>query len=133
MDHYYSQVQGATHEPKAGGWTYSCDTHVPDFTFLLKEYRGTIPGNLITYGPAVRNGTMCFGGIQPRLSNIPFDIWGEIMFKAQFVVFDGGEHPRLGFAPKSVAKSLVEEDENEDEGEDGEEDEEKPPLSSSSV
>ncbi|KAI9884842.1 MAG: hypothetical protein M1823_003369 [Watsoniomyces obsoletus] len=111
VDDYYRQVQDARYESKSGGWTYPCDVPIPDFTFLVDEYRGTIPGDFLTYGLATHNGTRCFGGIQEQLKTFPFNIWGQIMFRAQFVVFDGGKQPQLGFAPKSITNSSVEDTE----------------------
>lgn len=91
---YYSHVQGASMSGQ--GVIVPCDTELPDFYIQLAgDYMGKIPGNLLSFQ---RIGTgMCFGGLQSNQGQ-PVQVFGDVMFKAQFVVFDG-DGPRLGFAP----------------------------------
>ncbi|KAI9781567.1 MAG: Type I transmembrane sorting receptor [Peltula sp. TS41687] len=96
---YYSTIRGAYLDDSIGGYIFPCSARLPDFTFGIGNQRAVISGTYINFAPADTEGTVCFGGIQPR-GNLPFTIWGDIMFKAQFVVFDGGNN-RLGFAAKS--------------------------------
>ena len=95
---YYAQVQGAQNNQQQGGYTFPCSATLPDFTFGVGSYMALIPGSLINYAPVDQTGTTCFGGIQSN-SGLGMSIFGDIMFKAQFVIFDGG-NTQLGFAAK---------------------------------
>ncbi|KAF2152343.1 aspergillopepsin-F [Myriangium duriaei CBS 260.36] len=98
---YYAKVQGAQNDPQQGGYTYPCTSKMPDFSVALGttgQYV-TVPGSAVTY--QAQGGT-CFGGIQSNQGQ-PVQIYGDIMLKTQFVVFEGasaanGNKPRLGFA-----------------------------------
>ncbi|KAI9826948.1 MAG: Type I transmembrane sorting receptor [Phylliscum demangeonii] len=96
---YYASVPGAQNDPNQGGYTFPCSAKLPNFTFGIGSYRAVISGSLINFAPVDSTGTTCFGGIQPR-GTLPFNIFGDIMFKAQFVVFDAGNN-RVGFAAKA--------------------------------
>ncbi|KAI9753438.1 MAG: CDP-diacylglycerol-inositol 3-phosphatidyltransferase [Chaenotheca gracillima] len=91
---YYAKVSGAQNSASAGGYTFPCSATLPSFTFGVGTYRGVIPGSIINYAPLDSTGRTCFGGIQSN-AGIGFSIFGDIMFKAQFVIFDGG-NTRLG-------------------------------------
>jgi hypothetical protein len=93
---YYAKVSGAKYDSSQGGYTFPCKSTLPSFTFGVGSYRGVIPGSYMNYSPVT--STTCFGGIQSD-SGIGFSIYGDILLKAQFVVFDGG-NTRLGFANK---------------------------------
>ncbi|KAI9847526.1 MAG: Type I transmembrane sorting receptor [Thelocarpon superellum] len=93
---YYSQVQGAQNDQTQGGYTFPCSASLPDFTFGVGAYRAVISGSLINYAPVDAN--TCFGGIQSN-QGLGMSIFGDIMFKSQFVIFDGG-NTQLGFAAK---------------------------------
>jgi Eukaryotic aspartyl protease len=43
-------------------------------------------------------GVVCFGGVQSNLG-APLQIFGDVFFKSQFVVFNGANPPSLGLAP----------------------------------
>ncbi|KAL3964929.1 hypothetical protein ACCO45_001933 [Purpureocillium lilacinum] len=77
---YWSKVQGATTDDKG------------------MYYRGFVPGAYINYGKV--NDTTCFGGIQTS-DKIGFAILGDVLLKAQFVVFDLGAMT-VGFANKNL-------------------------------
>ncbi|KAK1773078.1 aspartic peptidase domain-containing protein [Copromyces sp. CBS 386.78] len=91
---YYSQVQGARNDPNAGGVTFPCNTNLPDlFVDVGGRYMARIKGDDIRF--AQIDATTCFGGVQPTTSGL--EIWGDIFFKSQFVVFNGGNNS-LGMA-----------------------------------
>lgn len=99
VDIYWAAVDGAIYDTSQGGYTYPCESSLPDFTFGVGDYRGVIPGNFMNY--AQISITTCFGGIQSS-AGIGFSIFGDVALKAQFVVFDGGEE-RLGWANKDLS------------------------------
>lgn len=96
---YYGQVPGAIDNQSAGGYTFDCATHLPDFTVSIGGYEAVVPGSLINYAPITQGSSTCFGGIQGN-SGLPFSIFGDIFLKSQYVVFDSNG-PRLGFAPQT--------------------------------
>lgn len=97
---YYSQVQGAVNDATAGGFTYPCNAKLPDFAVAIGDnYMANVPGDQITFAQVDQAGTTCFGGVQGNQgSNL--QIYGDTMFKTQFVVFNGG-NSSIGFAPKN--------------------------------
>ncbi|KAK4040661.1 aspartic peptidase domain-containing protein [Parachaetomium inaequale] len=94
-DGYYSQVPGAKLTLAAGGMTFPCNTSLPDLLLDVGGvYNARVRGTDINFGTL--QGDVCFGGIQRSTSQ--FQIWGDIFFRSQFVVFHGGNHS-LGLAP----------------------------------
>jgi hypothetical protein len=99
---YYTAVPGATNDANAGGFVYPCDTIPPDFGVAIgADYMAVVPGEEITFAALDATNTTCFGGVQSN-GGASIQIFGDTMFKSQFVVFNGGNQS-LGFAPK-VAK-----------------------------
>ncbi|KAI1270726.1 aspartic peptidase domain-containing protein [Xylariaceae sp. FL1019] len=99
---YYSQVDGAKNSQADGGYVFSCDATLPDFTFTAGDATITIPGEYINYAPADEAGTSCYGGIQSS-ADIGINIFGDVALKAAFVVFDlSTGSPRLGWANKDL-------------------------------
>ncbi|UNI13908.1 hypothetical protein JDV02_000603 [Purpureocillium takamizusanense] len=94
---YWNKVPGATLDDK-GMYLYPCAQTPPDFWFAIGQYRGFVPGAYINYGKV--NDTTCFGGIQTS-DKIGFAILGDVLIKAQFVVFDLGAMT-VGFANKNL-------------------------------
>ncbi|KAJ4416277.1 hypothetical protein N0V85_002346 [Neurospora sp. IMI 360204] len=91
---YYSQVQGAQNDPNAGGVTFPCNANLPDlFVDVGGRYMARVKGDDIRFSQI--DATTCFGGVQPTTSGL--EIWGDIFFKSQFVVFNGGNNS-LGMA-----------------------------------
>ncbi|KAL9594100.1 MAG: hypothetical protein Q9219_007215 [cf. Caloplaca sp. 3 TL-2023] len=91
---YWRQVEGAEMEDQ--GVTFPCGAQLPDFHIALgPSYMATIPGELMNFQRLGRN--TCFGGLQSNMGQ-PLQIFGDVLFKSQFVVFDGGEKA-VGFAP----------------------------------
>ncbi len=97
---YYAKVSGAAYDSTQGGYTFPCSATLPSFTFGAGSYRGVIPGSYINYAPISAGSSQCYGGIQSD-AGIGFSIYGDILLKAQFVVFDGGNN-RLGWASKKL-------------------------------
>jgi len=94
---YWSKVSGASYDSSEGGYTFSCSASLPDLTFTVAGTSFTIDGEYMNYGTL--SGSTCFGGL---LSNegIGLSIFGDVMFKSVYVVFDLGNE-QLGFAQKS--------------------------------
>lgn len=91
---YWRQVEGAQMDDQ--GVTFPCDAQLPDFHIALgPTYMATVPGELMNYQRLGRN--TCFGGLQSNMGQ-PLQIYGDVLFKSQFVVFDGG-NKAVGFAP----------------------------------
>jgi hypothetical protein len=95
---YWSQVQYAYLEPSLGAYIFPCSSTPPNFTFGIGNYRGVVPGNYMDYGPVT--SYWCYGGIQSQGGSL-FSIFGDVLLKAQFVVFDVG-NLQVGFAAKKT-------------------------------
>jgi Eukaryotic aspartyl protease len=93
---YWAAVAGATYDPSGGGYVFPCTAALPDFIFGIGNYRGRIPGRYLNYAQV--DMTTCFGGLQSN-QGIRLAVFGDIVLKSQFVVFDAG-NSRLGWAPK---------------------------------
>ena len=94
---YYKKVSGAKYDSTQGGYTFPCTATLPSITLGIGSYKAVVPGSYINYAPAT--GSACFGGLQAN-TGIGFSIYGDIFLKSQFVVFQGGNSPQLGFAAK---------------------------------
>ncbi|KAF9629696.1 putative aspartyl protease protein [Lasiodiplodia theobromae] len=95
---YYKNVQGAVNSAQAGGFIYPCDAALPDIAVAIGDYMANIPGDQVTFAAVDDANTTCFGGVQGNQGS-SLQIYGDTMFKAQFVVFNGGNQS-LGMAPK---------------------------------
>lgn len=98
---YYQQVDGAQDSEQEGGYVFSCDAALPDFTFAVGEGQITVPGEYINWAPVDTSNQTCYGGLQSD-ADIGISIFGDIALKAAFVVFDGG-NKRLGWAAKATS------------------------------
>ncbi|KAI0401476.1 secreted aspartic proteinase precursor [Xylaria palmicola] len=96
---YWATVSGARNDASAGGYTFPCSATLPSFTFGVGAARIVIPGKYINYAPYT--GTTCFGGIQSS-SGIGINIFGDVVLKAAYVVFDS-TGPRIGWASKTLS------------------------------
>ncbi|MCJ1465744.1 Type I transmembrane sorting receptor [Pseudocyphellaria aurata] len=101
VDAYYRPVSGASYNSAQGGYTFPCGTTLPSITLAVGRYDAVVPGSFIEYAPIDSSARTCFGGIQSN-EGIGFSIFGDIFLKSQFVVFDGSDSPRLGFAAKPL-------------------------------
>jgi hypothetical protein len=117
---YYSQVTGAVNNQTVGGVTFPCNAQLPDLQVDVGgSYMALVRGDDINFAPVDNAGTSklpspppirpylsykirltvflaCFGGLQAIASNL--QIYGDIMFKSQFVAFNGGNNT-IGMAP----------------------------------
>ncbi|PMD41001.1 acid protease [Hyaloscypha variabilis F] len=101
---YYSAVVGAfLDEENTGLEIFPCGAKLPDFAFSVGEYTGVIPGNYMNYSTTGFGDGNCIGGLQSS-DGIGLNIAGDILLKSQFVIFDGGASPRLGFAAKHTER-----------------------------
>lgn len=99
---YYSQVKGAQLNAQVGGFIYPCAATLPDMSVAIGDtYMAKIPGNQITFATVDKANTTCFGGVQGN-QGAGLQIYGDTMFKAQLVAFNGGNQS-LGFGQKPVA------------------------------
>lgn len=97
---YWADVPGSGYDSNYGGVLFPCtlENSLPDFTFGIGLFKGVVPGRYINYGSI--DGTSCYGGIQSQ-GSLDFSILGDILLKAQFIVFDLGTK-RIGFANKAL-------------------------------
>ncbi|KAE8451729.1 hypothetical protein EG329_003186 [Mollisiaceae sp. DMI_Dod_QoI] len=94
---YYSQVTGAVNNATVGGVTFPCNAILPDLAVDVGgSYMATVRGDDINFAPVDAGGATCFGGLQAIQSSL--QIYGDIMFKSQFVAFNGGNNS-IGMAP----------------------------------
>jgi hypothetical protein len=96
---YYSQVKGAQLSQQAGGFIYPCNAALPDISVAIGDsYMATIPGSQVTFAAVDQANTTCFGGVQGN-QGAGLQIYGDVMFRAQLVAFNGGNQS-LGFGQK---------------------------------
>jgi hypothetical protein len=63
----------------------------------MGSYMAIVPGNQVTFAQVDAN--TCFGGVQSN-GGASLQIYGDVLFRAQYVVFDGG-NKALQLAPKA--------------------------------
>ncbi|KAF3911108.1 Aspergillopepsin-F [Arthrobotrys entomopaga] len=101
VKNYYSKVPHSQYAANTGGWTYPCSTALPDLYVPFGKSFAKIPGKYLKYTAVNSAGTTCFGALQSLgtgNNGTPY-IYGDIFFKANYVVFDM-QNGRVGFAPK---------------------------------
>ena len=94
VDAYYKDVKGIKKD--STGYTFPCSSALPDFEIAMDDYVALVPGKVVNYAPTSDPKT-CYGGIQSNNGQGP-QIFGDILFKAVFAVFDY-DGLRLGLAP----------------------------------
>lgn len=101
LSRYYATIPNSGFTFFFGGYYIPCSAtdSLPDFTFGVEGARITIPGRYVNYSPLL--GQLCFAGIQPS-DDIGVNIFGDVALKSAYVVFEGDETPRLGFASKTL-------------------------------
>ena len=96
---YWSRVPGARRDRALDAFVFPCDAPLPDFHLALGSagnYTATIAGPLMNFSPARGQPGNCFGGIQSNAGQ-QVQILGDLLFKSQFVAFDGAKL-QIGFA-----------------------------------
>ncbi|PSR81611.1 aspartic peptidase domain-containing protein [Coniella lustricola] len=96
---YYAEVSSAVDSEQEGGYIFSCDATLPDFTFNVGEGSITVPGEYLNFEAISTGSSSCYGGLQSD-SGIGISIFGDVALKAALVVFDSG-NSRLGWAAKA--------------------------------
>lgn len=84
VEAYYGQVEGASYDSQQGGYTFDCNTELPDFVVGIGDGQATVPGSLVNLAAVDQSGqskspkkgsvrwsdvltfgvVACFGGIQ---------------------------------------------------------------------
>lgn len=101
VDDYYMQVNGSFIDRETAMVMIPCNADLPDFHFGIEDsYRGLVPGHYMNYAPQSPGSANCYGGMQSS-DGIPFGVIGDILLKAQFVVFNKG-NMSVGFANKKT-------------------------------
>ncbi|GAP89412.1 putative eukaryotic aspartyl protease [Rosellinia necatrix] len=95
-DAYYAKVDGAQNDQQQGGFTIPCNAKLPDLQLAVGDAMATVKGSNLNFAPVDAAGQTCFGGLQAGQSG-GLQIYGDIFFKSNFVVFNGGNNT-LGFA-----------------------------------
>ncbi|KAL2116274.1 hypothetical protein VTJ04DRAFT_8441 [Mycothermus thermophilus] len=98
---YYRQVEGAVDSWYYGGYVFPCSSKLPSFTFGVGGANITIPSSYINYAAITEGSPVCFGGLQSS-DWLGVNIWGDVALKAAFVVFDGSNPPKIGWARKPL-------------------------------
>lgn len=92
-------------QENVGAYIFPCNAKLPDFAFgIASGYTGVIPGNYMNYSVSGFDDGNCIGGLQ-NSDWIGFNIAGDILLKSQFVIFEAGDSPRLGFAAKHIERN----------------------------
>ncbi|WPH04396.1 Hypothetical protein R9X50_00728700 [Acrodontium crateriforme] len=94
---YYAQVDGSKNDSTQGGYVYPCSSNLPDFGIAIGDYIAVLKGSDLTYANV--DSSTCFGGIQSN-ANSGMQIFGDVMFKQYFAVFDAG-NTQFGVASKA--------------------------------
>ncbi|KAI2605600.1 acid protease [Hypoxylon sp. NC1633] len=90
---YYAQVDGAVDDQQQGGFTFPCNSQLPDLQLDVGGSMATVKGSDINF--AAVDGQTCFGGLQATPAGL--QVYGDIFFKSNFVAFNGGNNS-IGFA-----------------------------------
>ncbi|KAJ3524742.1 hypothetical protein NM208_g11938 [Fusarium decemcellulare] len=102
---YWIEVPGMRVDPRLdNAFTFPCQfaNGLPDLMFKLPgtEHVLTIPGPYLNYGPVESDPEYCWGGMQSA-EGLGVTIFGDVMLKALYVVFDI-ENNKVGFANKKL-------------------------------
>ncbi|KAI0832249.1 acid protease [Hypoxylon sp. FL0890] len=90
---YYAKVDGAVDDEQQGGFTFPCDSQLPDLQLDVGGNMATVKGADINFTQV--DDQTCFGGLQA--TSVGLQVYGDIFFKSNFIAFNGGNNS-LGFA-----------------------------------
>jgi aspergillopepsin I len=95
---YWKEVKGAS--VRSGyGWTFPCDSKLPDMSIVVSGKKVTVAGINMNY-KTIRSG-LCWGGLQADIMG--FSIFGDVFLKGLFVAHEApvGGRARIGFAQQA--------------------------------
>ncbi|KFA71587.1 hypothetical protein S40288_08336 [Stachybotrys chartarum IBT 40288] len=93
---YYSQVPSAKSDADSDGFIFPCDTAMPDLSLDIGGmYMARIKGDDLKF-VSVGEGN-CYGALQASAPG-HVGIYGDVLFKSQFVAFNGANFS-IGLAP----------------------------------
>lgn len=84
---YYAQISGAQNDDSVGGYVYPCNADIPAFGMGIGDFMAMVPSASVTFAEV--DSSTCFGGIQSN-GGSGLQIYGDVMFENNFVVFNGG-------------------------------------------
>ena len=110
---YYATVLGALRLSRdagmwAGLWILPCSSTPSDFSIVTEQHEYIVPGNFIMLNPLnPKISRWCLGGIQVT-PNMPksWIVLGEIFLQTKYVVFNGTDRPRVGFAEQANGRRI---------------------------
>jgi hypothetical protein len=95
---YYDSIEGAALDENQGLYTFPCNSALKDLHISLgTKYMACIDKSLITFQKVVGQPGYCFGSVQGNMGS-GLQIYGDVLFKSQFTVFNI-EDKTIGFAP----------------------------------
>lgn len=108
VDTYHQQIPGAYFSWDEYGYVLPCNASAPDFDWEIGDENkgsilGIIPGSYLVYTPLDDLPGLCYSGLQSLggLSNLA-GILGDMWLKSGFQVWNFGDNPQFGYAPKML-------------------------------
>lgn len=99
---YLSQIPGSTYNVKLNKYTFPCSADLPDFTFVIGDFKGIIAGSVLKNDP-FDGSDKCFSKLMTT-GDGEVATWGREFLQEFLVVFDW-DAQRIGFGNKPGTKS----------------------------